>query len=61
LTSPSLEGYNIIVDNKSGMHIVDMPVYDNGEINWELYNVMNEIQESIVEARITDQNKIAEI
>lgn len=61
LTSPSLEGYNIIVDNKSGMHIVDMPVYDNGEINWELYDVMNEIQESIVEERITDQNKVAEI
>ena len=61
LTSPLLEGENIIVDNSGGLYVVNMPVYENGEINWELYNIMNEIQESIVNDRITDEAKIAQI
>lgn len=61
LTSPLLEGENIIVDNSGGLYVVNMPIYENGEINWELYNIMNEIQESIVDERITDENEIAKI
>lgn len=61
LNSPALEGYDIIVDNSYGMHITEMPVDDNGEINWNLYNIMNDIQSEIVKNNITDDSERARI
>lgn len=61
LNSPALEGYDIIVDNSYGMHITEMPVDNNGEINWNLYNIMNDIQSEIIKNNITDDSERARI
>ena len=61
LKSPALEGFDIVVDNLDGMHIVNMPVMDNGEINWDIYNVMDDIQNEIVKNNIQNPSDQARI
>ena len=61
LNSPSLEGFDIIVDNTEGGYVINMPVLDNGEINWRLYQVMEEIQSAIVKDNIINPSEQAKI
>lgn len=55
------QGNEIVVDNSKGMGVAYLPVDINGNIDMQMFSIMTQIQEQIIDDRITDPTKIQEI
>lgn len=55
------QGSEILVDNSKGMGVAYLPIDINGNLDMQLFSIMTQIQERIVNERITDPSKIKEI
>lgn len=55
------QGNEIVVDNSKGMGVAYLPIDINGNVDMQMFSIMTQIQEQIINDRITDPVKIQEI